>query len=58
MEVSQSDGKPDKDEDEQIFSVIMYEDVCEYLFSLSSEKARLSLVAQFVDLFGGTIFQR
>ena len=34
---------------------IVYEDVCEYLFSLSSAEARLSLVSQFIDFYGGKI---
>lgn len=34
---------------------ILYEDVCEYLFSLSSAEARLSLVLQLMDFYGGKI---
>ncbi|PKI53451.1 hypothetical protein CRG98_026141, partial [Punica granatum] len=54
---SPNDGKPDKEDDEQLQSVILYEDVSEFLFSLSSEEARLSLVSQFVDFYGGRISQ-
>ncbi|KAG6676062.1 hypothetical protein I3842_15G134600 [Carya illinoinensis] len=52
-----SDGTPDREADEQLLRVILYEDVSEYLFSLSSGEARLSLVYQFIDFFGGKISQ-
>ncbi|XP_038687857.1 nuclear exosome regulator NRDE2 isoform X2 [Tripterygium wilfordii] len=55
--ISQIDGTPESEVDEQISRVIVYEDVCEYLFSLSSEEARLSLVLQFVEFFGGKLCQ-
>ncbi|KAM1938381.1 hypothetical protein FF1_015989 [Malus domestica] len=51
--VSHNVGTPDGEADEHLSRVIMYEDVNEYLFSLSSSEARLSLVLQFVDFFGG-----
>ncbi|GLU18411.1 hypothetical protein SLE2022_347150 [Rubroshorea leprosula] len=41
--------------DEQFSRVILFEDVSEYLFSLSSEDARLSLLYQFIDFYGGKI---
>ncbi|KAI4329949.1 hypothetical protein MLD38_028271 [Melastoma candidum] len=46
------------DEEEQLVGVILYEDVYEYLFSLSSEEARLSLVSQFIEFFSGKISHR
>lgn len=52
-----SDGTPDREADEQLLREILYEDVSEYLFSLSSGEARLSLVYQFIDFFGGKISQ-
>ncbi|XP_050258228.1 uncharacterized protein LOC126703307 isoform X3 [Quercus robur] len=52
-----SDGTPDREGDEQLLRVILYEDVNEYLFSLSSVEARLSLMSQFIDFFGGKISQ-
>nr|XP_023927118.1 protein NRDE2 homolog isoform X2 [Quercus suber] len=51
------DGTPDREGDEQLLRVILYEDVNEYLFSLSSVEARLSLMSQFIDFFGGKISQ-
>ncbi|KAK9278602.1 hypothetical protein L1049_028175 [Liquidambar formosana] len=54
---SPSDATPDREVDEQLMRVILFEDVNEYLFSLSSEEARLSLVSQFIDFFGGKISQ-
>ncbi|CAJ1952201.1 unnamed protein product [Sphenostylis stenocarpa] len=41
------------DEDEQLLRVVLYEDVNEYLFSLSTTEARLSLLSQFIDFYGG-----
>lgn len=52
-----SDGEPGTEADEHILRVILYEDVKEFLFSLSSNQARLSLVSQFIDFFGGKISQ-
>ncbi|KAK9028148.1 hypothetical protein V6N11_067960 [Hibiscus sabdariffa] len=46
---------PDEEADVQFMREILYEDVCEYLFSLSSNEARLSLVFQFIDFYGGQI---
>ncbi|EHA8588963.1 protein NRDE2 [Cocos nucifera] len=47
----------DKDGHEQLSRVILFEDVNEYIFSLSSEEARFSLVCQFIDFYGGKISQ-
>ncbi|KAM5570301.1 hypothetical protein ABKV19_011125 [Rosa sericea] len=54
---SNNGGTPDREAEEHLSRVIMYEDVAEYLFSLSSFEARLSLVLQFVDFFGGKTSQ-
>ncbi|KAF7822056.1 protein NRDE2-like protein isoform X1 [Senna tora] len=43
--------------DEQLLRIILYEDVNEYLFSLSTTEAQLSLVCQFIEFFGGKISQ-
>lgn len=43
------------EDDEQLLRVILYEDVSDYLFSLNSMEARLSLVAQFIDFYEGRI---
>ncbi|XP_028119096.1 uncharacterized protein LOC114316598 [Camellia sinensis] len=53
--ISHSDGTADREGDEQLLRVILFEDVSEYLFSISSEEARLSLVFQFIDFYGGRI---
>ncbi|XAR53138.1 hypothetical protein NMG60_11021559 [Bertholletia excelsa] len=50
-----SHGTPDREGDDQLLRVMLFEDVNEYLFSLSSEEARLSLVFQFIDFYGGRI---
>ncbi|KAM7471048.1 hypothetical protein LguiA_009231 [Lonicera macranthoides] len=50
-----NDGIADTEGDEQLLRVILFEDISEYIFSLSSEEARLSLVFQFIDFFGGRI---
>lgn len=52
-----SDATEDGEADEQLLKVIVYEDVREYLFSLSSEEARLSLLYQFIHFFGGKVPQ-
>lgn len=52
-----SDATEDGEADEQLLKVIVYEDVREYLFSLSSEEARLSLLYQFIHFFGGKVSQ-
>ncbi|XP_021861739.1 uncharacterized protein [Spinacia oleracea] len=44
-----------EEEQEQLSRVILFEDVSDYLFSLSSADARLSLVLQFINFFGGEI---
>lgn len=54
---SNNGGTPGREADEHLSRVILYEDVNEYLFSLSSFEARLSLVLQFVDFFGGKTSQ-
>ncbi|KAJ9162552.1 hypothetical protein P3X46_022316 [Hevea brasiliensis] len=53
--ISQSVGTPDREDDEQFLRVILFEDVSEYLFSLRSEEARLSLICQFIEFFGGDV---
>ncbi|XP_037495827.1 nuclear exosome regulator NRDE2 [Jatropha curcas] len=50
--IYQSVGTPDKEADEQYLGVILFEDVSEYLFSLSSAEARFSLISQFIEFFG------
>ncbi|XP_061356034.1 uncharacterized protein LOC133300491 isoform X2 [Gastrolobium bilobum] len=45
------------EEDEQLLRIVLYEDVNEYLFSLSTAEARLSLVSQFIDFYGGKMSQ-
>ncbi|KAL6962787.1 hypothetical protein U1Q18_037746, partial [Sarracenia purpurea var. burkii] len=52
--ISHGDVTPDQEGDEQLLRVILFEDV-EYLFSVSSQEARLSLVFQFIDFFGGSM---
>ncbi|KAL6583693.1 hypothetical protein OROMI_002982 [Orobanche minor] len=51
--VLHDDATTDAEDDEQLLSIILYEDVSDYLFSLSSEEARLSLVTQFIDFYEG-----
>ncbi|XVF09402.1 hypothetical protein REPUB_Repub07fG0089400 [Reevesia pubescens] len=48
-------GAPIEEVDEQFMREILHEDVCEYLFLLSSSEARLSLVFRFIDFYGGKI---
>ncbi|XP_059641938.1 uncharacterized protein LOC132283914 isoform X2 [Cornus florida] len=55
--VFHSDGTADREGDEHLLRVILFEDVSEYLFSMSSEEARLSLAFQFIDFYGGRISQ-
>ncbi|XP_015966836.1 uncharacterized protein LOC107490577 isoform X1 [Arachis duranensis] len=50
-------GTPKAEADEQLLRTVLYEDVNEYLFSLSTAEARLSLVSQFIDFYGGKISQ-
>ncbi|KAJ8457921.1 hypothetical protein OPV22_030847 [Ensete ventricosum] len=52
-----SDDNLDDDHNEQLSRVILFEDVSDYLFSLSSKEAHLSLVFQFIDFFGGMVSQ-
>ncbi|KAG6401993.1 hypothetical protein SASPL_138861 [Salvia splendens] len=56
-QVSRDVVTAEAEDDEQILSIIMYEDVSDYLFSLKSEEARFSLVSQFIDFFEGRIAQ-
>lgn len=50
-----SDGETNE---EQVLRVILYEDVKEYLFSLISSEARLSLIYQLIEFFSGKIYSR
>uniref|UniRef100_A0A0D9VLM3 Uncharacterized protein n=1 Tax=Leersia perrieri TaxID=77586 RepID=A0A0D9VLM3_9ORYZ len=50
-----SDDAPDGEDNDQLSRVILFEDVTEFLFSLSSEEARFSLICQFIDFYGGRI---
>ncbi|XP_019430339.1 PREDICTED: protein NRDE2 homolog isoform X1 [Lupinus angustifolius] len=54
---SANTGAHETEEDEHLLRTILYEDVNEYLFSLSTAEARLSLVSQFIDFYGGKISQ-
>ncbi|XP_004515233.1 uncharacterized protein [Cicer arietinum] len=45
------------EEDEQLSRIILYEDVSEYLFTLNTKEARLYLVSQFIDFYGGKMSQ-
>lgn len=53
VESSRMVGSPDREGAEQLLGVILFEDVSEYLFSLNSEEARISLLFNFIDFFGG-----
>ncbi|KAL9241950.1 hypothetical protein vseg_016001 [Gypsophila vaccaria] len=46
-----------EDADEQFSRVIFFEDISDYLFSLTSPEARLALILQFIDFFGGKVSQ-
>ncbi|MQL99647.1 hypothetical protein Taro_032373, partial [Colocasia esculenta] len=50
-------GDLGRESNERLSRVILYEDVSDYIFSLSSEEARFRLVSQFIDFFGGKISQ-
>ncbi|XP_014514785.1 protein NRDE2 homolog isoform X2 [Vigna radiata var. radiata] len=52
-----SSGAQKTDEDDQLLRVVLYEDVNEYLFSLRTTEARLSLLSQFIDFYGGKMSQ-
>ncbi|KAM3381481.1 nuclear exosome regulator NRDE2 isoform X1 [Capsicum galapagoense] len=52
-----SEVPADSQDDEQLLRVIAYEDLSDYLFSICSEEARLSLVSQFIDFYGGRMAQ-
>lgn len=53
--VSQGDIRLDREGDDQLSRVVLFEDICEYLFSICSVEARLSLVFQFIDFYGGRL---
>ncbi|XP_057459569.1 LOW QUALITY PROTEIN: uncharacterized protein LOC130750153 [Actinidia eriantha] len=53
--ISHGNATPDREGNEQLLSVILFEDVSEYLFSISSKEARLFLVFQFIDFYGGRV---
>ncbi|KAJ6411179.1 hypothetical protein OIU84_007857 [Salix udensis] len=55
--ISPSSGTPDGEADEHLLRAVLFEDVSEYLFSLNSQEARLSLVSQFIEFFGGDLSQ-
>ncbi|KAF5186916.1 Nrde2-like protein [Thalictrum thalictroides] len=46
-----------KEGEDQLLRVVLFEDISEFLCSLSSEEARFSLVTQFIDFFGGKVSQ-
>jgi len=50
-----SGDAPSGEDNDQLSRVILFEDVTEFLFSLSSEEARFSLICQFIDFYGGKI---
>uniref|UniRef100_A0A0D9YZ16 Uncharacterized protein n=1 Tax=Oryza glumipatula TaxID=40148 RepID=A0A0D9YZ16_9ORYZ len=50
-----SDDAPTGEDNDQLSRVILFEDITEFLFSLSSEEARFSLICQFIDFYGGKI---
>ncbi|AEE75998.1 hypothetical protein AT3G17712 [Arabidopsis thaliana] len=54
-EFSSVEGMGEGEDEEQLSSVVLYEDINGYLFSLRSKEARLSLVYQFIDFFGAHI---
>ncbi|CAN8258973.1 unnamed protein product [Cochlearia groenlandica] len=54
-EFSSVDEMGEKEDEEQLSSLVLYEDVNGYLFTLRSNEARLSLVYQFIDFFGAHI---
>ncbi|WCJ42165.1 Nuclear exosome regulator NRDE2 [Euphorbia peplus] len=54
---SEKINSPERETDDQFLRAILFEDICEYLFSLSSEEARFSLISQFIEFFGGDMSQ-
>lgn len=54
---SVTDDVTDKGGDEQLLRAVLFEDVSDYLFSITTEEVRLTLVYQFIDFFGGRISQ-
>jgi hypothetical protein len=55
IEVHHSGDAPSGEDEDHLSRVILFEDVTEFLFSLSSEEARFSLICQFIDFYGGKI---
>ncbi|PIA63768.1 hypothetical protein AQUCO_00201244v1 [Aquilegia coerulea] len=59
MPMREKSGVPDdplyREGEEQLLRVVLFEDISEFVCSLSSEEARFSLVTQFIDFFGGKI---
>ncbi|KAL5721971.1 hypothetical protein ACHQM5_005547 [Ranunculus cassubicifolius] len=51
------DEPSEREGDDQLLRVILFEDVCDYLCTFSSDEARFSLLSQFIDFFGGKISQ-
>ncbi|XP_076894745.1 uncharacterized protein LOC143547132 [Bidens hawaiensis] len=54
---SVTDEVTDKEGDEQLLRAVLFEDVSDYLFSITTEEVRLTFVYQFIDFFGGRISQ-
>nr|XP_043632283.1 nuclear exosome regulator NRDE2 [Erigeron canadensis] len=50
---SLSDGLTDEEGGEQLLRAVLFEDISEYLFSITTDEVRLSLVYEFIDFFGG-----
>ncbi|XP_022137173.1 protein NRDE2 homolog isoform X3 [Momordica charantia] len=57
-DVIHDEEMPDGEANEQLLRVVLYEDVKEYLFSLISSEARLSLIYQLIEFFSGKIYSR
>ncbi|XP_047310156.1 nuclear exosome regulator NRDE2 [Impatiens glandulifera] len=51
-------GGSDAEGADKLLREILFEDVSEYLFSILSKEARLSLVFRFIDFFGGKMLPR
>ncbi|XP_010487670.1 PREDICTED: protein NRDE2 homolog isoform X2 [Camelina sativa] len=51
-EFSRVDEMGEGEDEDQLSSVVLFEDINGFLFSLRSNEARLSLVYQFIDFFG------
>ncbi|KAK9049380.1 hypothetical protein SSX86_031651 [Deinandra increscens subsp. villosa] len=52
-----TDELTDKEGDEQLLRAVLFEDVSDYLFSITTEEVRLTLVYQLIEFFGGRISQ-